>query len=103
MGERMSIGRDEVLHVARLAELAVPEAELSRLVEQLNRIVDYVAQLDGIPGDRTAEAFLPGPRSVALREDLPGPVPLARPPAELAPEFADGFFLVPRHGAMEET
>jgi hypothetical protein len=40
---------------------------------------------------------------VALREDLPGPVPLARPPAELAPEFADGFFLVPRHGAMEET
>jgi hypothetical protein len=30
-------------------------------------------------------------------------VPLARPPAELAPEFADGFFLVPRHGAMEET
>jgi aspartyl-tRNA(Asn)/glutamyl-tRNA(Gln) amidotransferase subunit C len=103
MGERMSIGRDEVLHVARLAELAVPEAELSRLVEQLNRIVDYVAQLDRIPGDRTAEAFLPGPRSVVLREDLPGPVPLARPPAELAPEFADGFFLVPRHGAMEET
>ena len=28
--------------------------------------------------------------------------PLARPPAAIAPEFADGFFLVPRHGAMEE-
>jgi Asp-tRNA(Asn)/Glu-tRNA(Gln) amidotransferase C subunit len=38
-----------------------------------------------------------------LREDVPGPVPLARPPAEFAPEFADGFFLVPRHGAMEES
>jgi hypothetical protein len=31
-----------------------------------------------------------------------GAMPLARPPAVLAPEFADGFFLVPRHGAMED-
>jgi aspartyl-tRNA(Asn)/glutamyl-tRNA(Gln) amidotransferase subunit C len=102
MGERMSIGRDDVLHVAKLAELAVPEAELERLVSQLNRIVDYVAQLDRLPAERMADPFLPGPGSVALREDVPGPVPLARPPAELAPEFADGFFLVPRHGAMED-
>ena len=98
----MSIGPDEVRHVAKLAELAVPEEELDRLVSQLNRIVEYVAQLDRVPAERLAEAFLPGPRSVALREDEPGPVPLARPPAELAPEFAEGFFLVPRHGAMED-
>jgi aspartyl-tRNA(Asn)/glutamyl-tRNA(Gln) amidotransferase subunit C len=102
MGERMSIGRDEVLHVARLAELAVREEDLGRLVGQLNRIVDYVAQLDEVPGDRIAEPFLPGPQSVALREDVEGAVPLARPPAALAPEFADGFFLVPRHDAMED-
>jgi aspartyl-tRNA(Asn)/glutamyl-tRNA(Gln) amidotransferase subunit C len=103
MGERMSIGRSEVLHVARLAELAVREEELDRLVSQLNRIVDYVAQLDQVPADRMAEPFLPGPAAVALREDIPDPVPLARPPAEFAPEFRDGFFLVPRHGAMEEA
>src|SRR3954462_4714182 len=98
----MSIGRDEVLHVAKPAELAVREGELDRLVEQLNRIVDYVAQLDQVPADRVAEPFLPGPQSVTLRADTPGAVPLARPPAALAPEFADGFFLVPRHGAMED-
>ena len=98
----MSIGRNDVLHVARLAELAVREEELDRLVEQLNRIVDYVAQLDRVPADRMAAPFLPGPKHLALREDVPGPVPLARPPAQLAPEFRDGFFLVPRHGAMEE-
>jgi aspartyl-tRNA(Asn)/glutamyl-tRNA(Gln) amidotransferase subunit C len=102
MGERMSIGRDEVLHVARLAELAVRDEDLNRLVDQLNRIVDYVARLDRVPADGAADLFLPGPRQVELREDVPGSVPLARPPAELSPEFADGFFLVPRHGAMED-
>jgi aspartyl-tRNA(Asn)/glutamyl-tRNA(Gln) amidotransferase subunit C len=103
MGERLSIGRSEVLHVARLAELAVGEGELDRLVNQMNRIVDYVAQLDRVPADRMAQPFLPGPSAAALREDVPDPVPLARPPAEFAPEFRDGFFLVPRHGAMEES
>ena len=98
----MSIGPDDVRHVARLAELAVPEDEIARLVSQLNRIVDYVAQLDRLPAGRRDEAFLPGPPSVLLREDVPDSVPLARLPAELAPEFADGFFLVPRHGAMED-
>ncbi|MBA3521038.1 MAG: Asp-tRNA(Asn)/Glu-tRNA(Gln) amidotransferase subunit GatC [Gemmatimonadales bacterium] len=98
----MSIGRDEVLRVARLAELAVREGELDRLVEQMNRIVGYVAQLDQVPADRMADAFLPGPPAALLREDVPNPVPLARAPAELAPEFAEGFFLVPRHGAMED-
>jgi aspartyl-tRNA(Asn)/glutamyl-tRNA(Gln) amidotransferase subunit C len=99
----MSIGRDEVLHVAKLAELAVREGELDRLVEQMNRIVDYVAQLDQVPADQVAGSFLAGPPSVALREDVEGAMPLARPPAELSPEFADGFFLVPRHGAMEDA
>jgi aspartyl-tRNA(Asn)/glutamyl-tRNA(Gln) amidotransferase subunit C len=102
MGERMSIGRDEVLHVAKLAELAVRDEDLDRLVDQMNRIVDYVAQLDQVPADRMAEPFLPGPQTVVLREDVEGAVPLARPPAAMAPEFLDGFFLVPRHGAMED-
>ena len=99
----MTIGRDDVLHVAKLAELAVSEQDLTRLVEQLNRIVDYVAQLEQAPAEGSSALFLAGPAEVALREDVPGSVPLARPPAELAPEFADGFFLVPRHGAMEDV
>jgi aspartyl-tRNA(Asn)/glutamyl-tRNA(Gln) amidotransferase subunit C len=103
MGERMSIGRDQVLHVAKLAELAVDAQDLDRLVDQLNRIVEYVAQLDEVATERATEAFLPGPSSVVLRDDVEGAMPLARPPAELAPEFRDGFFLVPRHGAMEDS
>ena len=89
--------------MSRLAELAVAEDELERLVEQMNRIVDYVAQLNQVPADDVADPFLPGPSSVTLREDVPGAVPLERPVASLAPEFMEGFFVVPRHGAMEDS
>ncbi len=98
----MNIGPDGVLHVAKLAEIGVDDLELPKLVEQFNRIVDYVAQLDDVPSTAKVQPFLAGPIATPLREDVVNPVPLARPPAALAPEFADGFFLVPRHGAMED-
>jgi aspartyl/glutamyl-tRNA(Asn/Gln) amidotransferase C subunit len=98
----MSIGLNEVLHVAELAELAVRESELRQLVDQMNRIVDYVATLDEVPGDPAAEPFLAGPGATPLREDVQAAVPLVHPPSAMAPEFRDGFFLVPRHGAMED-
>ncbi|HEX7519561.1 MAG TPA: Asp-tRNA(Asn)/Glu-tRNA(Gln) amidotransferase subunit GatC [Candidatus Deferrimicrobium sp.] len=44
----MAITREEVLHVARLARLSLPEAEAERLREQLSTILDYVKQLDRV-------------------------------------------------------
>lgn len=99
----MSIGKDEVIHVARLAELAVSESELPKLVDQLSRIVDFVAELNEVPSDEAAPPFQAGPSQAPLREDIVAPVPLARGPAEIAPAFVDGFFVVPRLGAMEEA
>ena len=45
----MAISRDEVLHVARLARLALTEEEIERLTEELGAILDavgVVAELD---------------------------------------------------------
>ena len=45
----MAISRDEVLHVARLARLALSEDEIGRLTEELGEILDavgIVAELD---------------------------------------------------------
>ena len=45
----MAISRDEVLHVARLARLALTEEEVERLTEELGAILDavgIVAELD---------------------------------------------------------
>ena len=97
----MSIGREAVLHVARLAELDVTEADLPILVEQMGRIVGFVEQLNEVPAGEQAPPFLAGPSSTPLREDVVDPIPLVRPPSATAPEFIAGFFAVPRLGAME--
>jgi aspartyl-tRNA(Asn)/glutamyl-tRNA(Gln) amidotransferase subunit C len=98
----MSIGTKEVLHAARLAEIAVADEELPLLAEQLNRIVEYVEQLREVPAGEHAEPYQGGPPRAPLREDVVAPIPLAHPMAGMAPEFADGFFLVPRRGKMAE-
>lgn len=99
----MSVPREEVERIAGLAALALDPAELPELTAQMDRIVGFVAQL--------AEAeLLPDPADAPetpadspLRDDVVLPPDLTRRPAQLAPEFVDGFFVVPRLGAMEES
>ena len=98
----MSIDRETVLRTAQLAEVGVTDAELPTLVQQLSRIVDYVEQLAELPATRDEAPHRNGPGEVALREDVVHPVPLAHRLDEMAPEFRDGFFLVPRRGTMAD-
>ena len=98
----MSIGREDVLHAAALAEIAVDEAELPKLVAQLDRIVAYVEQLGEVPAGESAEPYLGGPPETALREDVVRRADVAHLQPAIAPEFAHGFFLVPRRGTMED-
>lgn len=98
----MSVTPKDVEHVARLAELAVEPGELPALTAQLDRIVAFVAQLAALEPTAGPDRFVPGPEAAPLREDLVRPAHLARSPAQLAPEFIDGFFVVPRFGAMED-
>ena len=92
----MSVSRDEVQHIARLAELEVDDEALDPLVEQMSRILDYVAQLNAVPASETAKPFVPGPDAIKFRDDEVRPWLLAIPPAAFAPAFKDGFFVVPK-------
>ena len=98
----MSVTAKEVEHVARLAELGVEAAELPALTAQLDRIVGFVAQLAELGNVEGSAGYVAGPDQARLRADAVEPADLSRPPAELAPEFIDGFFVVPKLGAMEE-
>ena len=98
----MSITRQEVEHLARLAELQVPEEDMAALAAQVSRILEYVGQLTEVGPDEAAPPYVAGPPAVSLREDEVRPEPLARSPGELAPDFRAGLFVVPRLGHLEE-
>jgi aspartyl-tRNA(Asn)/glutamyl-tRNA(Gln) amidotransferase subunit C len=95
----MPISRDDVLHVAELARLEIPESEIERVREQLGAIlaaVGKVSELDltGIeptshPLDVVNEWAEDEPRPSLEREDA-----LAN-----APDPANGSFRVPAVGA----
>lgn len=96
----MSITRDEVLHVARLARLAFSEDEIERFQGQLSAIleaVSIVAELDLSDVEPTDH-----PLDVvnALAEDEPRPSLSAEEALANAPDTEDGFFRVP---ARERT
>lgn len=99
----MSVTHDDVLKIARLAELDVSEEALPLLAEQMSRILDYVAQINSVPASEGVKPFVPGPNVVRFRPDEVRPWPLACPPAEWAPAFQDGFFLVPKLDQFEEV
>jgi len=95
----VSVSRDEVLHLARLAALAVDPSELDALTEQMDRIVGFVGQLGALDVPDSAEPGESG--GVILRADVvdapEGPID----PAALSPFFEAGFFTVPRLGTLD--
>jgi aspartyl-tRNA(Asn)/glutamyl-tRNA(Gln) amidotransferase subunit C len=98
----MKIEAEDVRHVARLAELAVADADVALLAAQLEGIVNFVAQLDEVAIDAAPGTVVVGPEALRLRADIVDPVPLAQGPASFAPAFQHGFFVVPRLGGMAE-
>jgi aspartyl-tRNA(Asn)/glutamyl-tRNA(Gln) amidotransferase subunit C len=98
----MTIGANEVRHVARLAELAIAEADIPALAEQLEGIVAFVGQLSEIELSHDEQPVNVGPDKVAMRADVVAPIPMTRGPGAIAPVFEQGFFVVPRLGGMAD-
>jgi len=86
----------EVRHVASLAKLALSEDELSRVGRELNRILDYFAELQEL---NTAAVPLTShalPLVNVYREDqAAASLPVAEA-VQNAPDGVDGYFRVPR-------
>lgn len=92
----MSIRKDEVEHVARLARLELTESEQDAFCVQLGAILDYVDQLKTLDtGGLEQTAAIPVQTNV-LREDVPRPgLPIERTMANV-PEQIEGYFAVPK-------
>ena len=101
----MSVTTNDVKHIAALARLAVDDAETEGLMLQLNSILSHMDALSAVDTEGVMPASGVGAGGTPLRQDGGNPVPLQNPISAFAPEFRDGFFLVPRlatHETLEE-
>ena len=67
----MAIGRDEVLHVARLARLELSEEEVTRFQEQLSAILDAVSKVSELDLSEVPPTSHPLEMANAWGEDEP--------------------------------
>jgi len=91
----MELGEDVVRHVEDLARLELTAAEREAMRRDLQRILDYVADLASLDLDGVPPFAETRPGGGALREDVPQPS--LPPPAFLdgAPAADAGHFVVP--------
>jgi aspartyl-tRNA(Asn)/glutamyl-tRNA(Gln) amidotransferase subunit C len=89
------IDREQVLHVARLARLALTEEEVETMARELSGILDHVDRI----GELDLEDVEPTNHVVdlenVLRPDEPRPSWPRERMLEEAPDPADGAFRVP--------
>ena len=91
----MAIERDEVLHVARLARLALDEEELGRLGRELNAILEAVGKVSELDLDDVEPTSHPLEIVNVLADDEPRPSLALGDALSNAPDPEDGFFGVP--------
>jgi aspartyl-tRNA(Asn)/glutamyl-tRNA(Gln) amidotransferase subunit C len=95
----VSVSPDALARLAELAALELERDEMPALAAQLADILEYVAQLEAVQTNGSAD-FRPGPSSAPLRDDHLAPIPMAGDLERFAPMMRDGLFLVPRLDAV---
>jgi aspartyl-tRNA(Asn)/glutamyl-tRNA(Gln) amidotransferase subunit C len=89
------IARDEVLHVALLARLAVSEDELEPMARELSAVLDHIAKIGELDlGDVPPTSHVVE-MTGALRPDIPRPSLPREIVLSQAPAVSEGGFLVP--------
>ena len=92
----MSVDRATVRRIARLARLAVTEAEEARLEKEVSGILDWVAQLDEIDTSAVPPMTRVASMTMKMREDEVTDGLCAADILKNAPEVDDGYFVVPK-------
>jgi aspartyl-tRNA(Asn)/glutamyl-tRNA(Gln) amidotransferase subunit C len=90
------INREDVVHVARLARLALTDAELERMREQLNAILAHIDALKAVDTAGVEPTSHAVPQFNVMRDDEPRPSLAQDAMLANAPDRSAAFFRVPR-------
>jgi aspartyl-tRNA(Asn)/glutamyl-tRNA(Gln) amidotransferase subunit C len=94
----VAISRDDVLHVARLARLAIPEDEVERVQRELGAILEAVGKVSELDLSDVEPTSHPLDVVNVWGQDEPRPSLPREEALRNAPDPADGAFRVPAVG-----
>ena len=92
----MSVDKDTVRRIAKLSRLALDEARVAPMVDELNGIFKWVEQLNEVNIDGIAPMTSVVEQTLKMREDEITAGDAANALMANAPEGEDHFFVVPK-------
>jgi aspartyl-tRNA(Asn)/glutamyl-tRNA(Gln) amidotransferase subunit C len=92
----MSISQAEIIKVAHLARLAIPEERLEGYTHTISDILDLVAQMNAVNTDEVLPLSNPLDAVQILREDVVTETNQREVYQSIAPRVEDGLYLVPK-------
>jgi aspartyl-tRNA(Asn)/glutamyl-tRNA(Gln) amidotransferase subunit C len=97
----MSVSPEEVRRIAALARLELGDDEVVEMSRQLSSILEHMEALGQVDVSEAAAVAGVFDEQAPLRDDRVGFDPLGRPVDEIAPDWRDAFFVVPRLAALD--
>ena len=92
----VSLDKDQVEHIAKLARLKLTDGEYAESVEKLSKIVDFVAQLAAADTRSVVPMAHPLDAAQRLRPDVVSDSDERERFQNNAPAVSDGLYLVPK-------
>ena len=92
----MSVDTEQVRHIAKLARIAMSDAEIAALVPELNAIIGWVEQLAEVDTDGVEPLTAVIDQKLRLRDDAVTDGNIRDAVLANAPAAEHGFFAVPK-------
>ena len=92
----MSVDTEQVRHIAKLARIAMSDAEIAALVPELNAIIGWVEQLAEVDTDGVEPLTAVIDQKLRLRDDVVNDGDCRDAVLANAPAAEHGFFTVPK-------
>ena len=92
------IGREQVLHVAKLARLRLADDEIEKMSSELSGILGHIEKIEELDLDGVEPTSHVVALENVLREDEPRPSWPRERVLDAAPDAGDGGFRVPSPG-----
>ncbi|MBI1358855.1 MAG: Asp-tRNA(Asn)/Glu-tRNA(Gln) amidotransferase subunit GatC [Alphaproteobacteria bacterium] len=92
----MSVDKNTVRKVARLARIAVAEDRLDSMAGELNGILSWIEQLNEVDVEGVEAMTTPVAMSLPMRKDVVTDGGIRDKVLANAPKTEDGFFVVPK-------